>query len=1314
MRKKRASMQARLGYTSCFPMCRKRRRLLMNSQDQVPSAVPSSEADAIGEPAFPVVGLGASAGGFAALLTLLENMPSSPGMALVVVLHLSPDYPSNADKLLQGATDMPVVAVNHRTPILPDQVYVIPPGCSLKMKGGHLYVDELLRPQGDLITIDVFFCTLAEAHKENAIGVVLSGMGSDGVAGLACIKAHGGVAIAQLPADAEESSMPQSAIESGMADFVLSASQIPAKLMELHDTAQSIRRHGLQGNAPAGTAVFDMRPQPQETLQDIFSLLRARTGHDFRQYKQPTLLRRLERRLQVRAVPDLPGYCRLLEKDHSEAHALLKDLLIGVTSFFRDRDAFAALDQLVVPQLLQSKGPDDELRAWVAACSTGEEAYSMAILLREHAAAHSGAPKMQVFASDIDERAIHAARLGMFPASIAADVTPAHLQRYFTLESGRYRVRKALRDTVLFTSHNLLHDPAFSRLDIVSCRNFLIYLNREMHRQVLETFHFALNPGGYLFLGSAESADAASHLFAPVDARHRIYQAKPLSGPLRRAPAPAKPEQPARLAAAFDPPPTEAVRVRRRMFSFAEIHQHKVMELGPPSILVNAGGEIVHIAEHAIRYLRHASGEPTRDIVSLVAPELRLELRMALFQAQKTGKPAATPAIQHEKDGKAGMVGMTVVPFEDEHADGPLLLVQFNEAGAALPLPPAAPDRRDASLMRQLEEELRHTQDRLHETMDQADMSNAELRAANEELQSTVEELRSAVEEQDTSREELQSANEELMTVNAQLKLKVDETAKSHDDLSNLIASTDIATIFLDREMRIKRYTPRVKDIFNIIAADVGRPLSHLASRLDYPQLVDEAARVFETLQPTEREARSRDGRFYIIRVSPYRTTEDRIDGAVMTFFDITIRRAAEQALRQSEEQHRAELEQQVRERTAELKASRDLLQATMDTSMDMIQVFEAVRDERGEIVDFRWVLNNHTSESRYGEVRGQSLLERNPGVVKEGIFDAFKHVTETGEPQQAERHYTHEQFDGWFLQSVVKLGDGVATTTKEITEWKRSQEEVLRLRDEIVQAKLRESEGRFRALVEGAEQAVWETDAQGMVVTDSPSWRAYTGQSLEEWMGKGWVNAVHPEDREGALRQWQEAVAGRRLVNAEFRLRSLHGWRWTNVRAAPVFDDDGSLRKWVGLNIDISARKDIEFALHQSTERMHRIVRQATAGVVQTDDKGNMTLVNRKFCDMLGYTEAELLGRSVADVTAPDSVEATVDAVRQLAAGRTDVVLEKQYLRKDGSPMWAESSVSGLHGPNGEFQGVVAIVVDIGARKPAGDSLSRAPEPPA
>lgn len=1286
----------------------------MDSQDQAPAATPSDAAIRHDHLPFPVVGLGASAGGLPALLALLDNMPSAPGMALVAVLHLPPDNPSNIDKLLQGSTDMPVVVVNHRTPILPNQVYVIPPGHSLKMEGRHLYVDELPRPPGDLVTIDVFFCTLAEAHRRNAIGVVLSGMGSDGVAGLACIKAHGGVTIAQQPADAEESSMPQSAIESGMADFVLSASDIAAKLMELHGIARSIQRHGLPGNAPADATVFGMRPDLQETLQEIFSLLRARTGHDFRQYKQATLLRRLERRLKIRAVPELPSYCRLLEQDHGEAQALLKDLLIGVTSFFRDRDAFDALEHRVIAPLLQAKGPGEELRTWVAACSTGEEAYSLAMLLQEHAAPLAAPPKIQVFASDIDDLAIGAARAGLYAASIAADVAPDRLQRHFTLESERYRVRKALRESVLFTSHNLLHDPAFSRLDIISCRNFLIYLSREMHRQVLETFHFALNPGGYLFLGSAESADSAGNLFAPVDAMHRIYQARPLSHAARRTLLPAK-RDPARHAATADRPAAQPGRSHRRMFSFAEIHRYKATELGPPSILVNANGEIVHIAQHAIDYLRHAGGEPTRDLVSLVAPELRVELRMALLQAQRSRQPASTPVLHHgnggggDARGKGGRVSMTVVPFEDEHVDGLLMLVQFAEADDAEPPPVISVDQRNAVLLRQLEEDLRYTQGRLQETMDQGELSNAELRAANEELQSTVEELRSAVEEQETSREELQSVNEELMTVNAQLKIKVEETAKSHDDLSNLIVSTDIATIFLDREMRIKRYTPRIKEIFNIIATDIGRPLMHLVSKLDYPQLVDDAARVFETLQPAEREASSSDGRSYIVRVSPYRTTEDRIDGAVITFVDVTIRRAAEQALRQNEERHRAELEQQVRERTAELKASRDLLQATMDASMDMIQVFEAVRDERGEIVDFRWVLNNHTSESRYGEVRGQSLLERNPGVVKEGIFDAFRQVVETGVPQQAERHYIHEQFNGWFLQSVVKLGDGVATTTKEITEWKRSQEEVLRLRDEISQDKLRESELRFRALVEGSVQAIWETDAQGMVTEDSPSWRAYTGQRIEEWIGRGWVNAVHPEDRDYALRQWQEGVYQLRMINAEFRLQSPQGWRWTNVRAAPVLNADGSLRKWVGLNVDISERKDAERMLHQNSERLRKIIQQAAAGVVQTDRNGIMTLVNQKFCDMLGYTEAELLGRSVADVTAPDSVQDTLEAVRRLAAGGPDLVLEKQYLRRDGSPVWAESSITGLRGAEGAFEGVVAIVVDIDARRPAAERLRNA-----
>ncbi|HVL76116.1 MAG TPA: CheR family methyltransferase, partial [Noviherbaspirillum sp.] len=536
-----------------------------------------------GRVAFPVVGIGASAGGLPALVTLLENMPSSPGMALVVILHLAPDQPSAVDRVLQRATDMAVAQAGQREFIMPDHVYVIPPDRSLRMEDGYLYVEPLDHPaHGRLVTIDRFFRTLAEAQKERAIGIVLSGMGTDGTAGLARIKEQGGVTIVQLPSDAEESSMPQAVITAGMADFVMSAAQIPQKLVELRDITQALHQIGRSPGPLAPEA--PQAGREAEVLDGIFTVLHARTGHDFHKYKRPTLMRRLERRLQVRGLTDLDSYYQLLKKDSSEAHALLKDLLIGVTSFFRDRKAFDALEQQAVAQILRASPDGAEVRAWVAACSTGEEAYSVAMLLNDKAQTMGLQRKIQVFASDIDEQAIHTARAGLYPPGIADDVSPDRLRRYFTMEGERYRVRKTLRDQVLFATHNLLRDPGFSRLDLITCRNFLIYLNREMHQYVLETFHFALNPGGFLFLGSAESADAASHCFAPVDLRHRIYRAKALPRAEFRVPLPPT-VAPKPLAPDGSQHQDFSARSRRPS-SYADIHLRKLIELAAPSILL--------------------------------------------------------------------------------------------------------------------------------------------------------------------------------------------------------------------------------------------------------------------------------------------------------------------------------------------------------------------------------------------------------------------------------------------------------------------------------------------------------------------------------------------------------------------------------------------------------------------------------------------------------------------------------------------------------------------------------------------------------
>ena len=847
---------------------------------------------------FPVIGIGASAGGMSALQHLFEHMPAVGEMAFVVVMHLSPKHPSSAAAILQRATSMPVEQVTSEVHIQPGHVYVIAPNVHMEMVDGLLRVSQLERPRGQHIAIDLFFRTLAEVHRERAIAIVLSGTGSDGAVGITRIKEQGGVTLVQAPGDAEHDGMPAAAIRTGAVDFVLPVGDMAQKLVELWQNAKAIQLPPLsdgqlQAEAPPTEAEA---ATAEDALQEIISMLLRHTGHDFRHYKRATVLRRIERRLQVRQVKTLPEYRDLLENDSHENKALLDDMLIGVTNFFRDREAFEALEREIVPELFKDKGPTDEVRTWVAACSSGEEAYSMAMLMADQAGLMEHPPAFQVFASDIDDRAIDSARAGIFPASIITDVTPSRLRQYFSKEDDRYRIRKSLRDRILFASHSLLRDPPFSRLDLISCRNLLIYLNRDVQMRVLQTFHFALKPGGYLFLGSSESAESVSDYFIPVDKKNRIYRARGGSRPLHyqnpssavygtRLPEVSRPKLPG-----------------KRQFSYAELHQRALAQYAPPSAVIDHEGNIVHMSEQAGQFLRMAGGEPSRSLLALVLPELRLELRSAMYQvAQHHASVDCRPVDLAEKK-ELGTIAMTVRPFRDEEAETDFMLVLFNQIEHAPDK--ALPARQNGShdvVLAQLEAELQRRREQLQETIENSEISTEELRASNEELQAINEELRSATEELETSKEELQSVNEELVTVNYELKVKVEETGKANDDLNNLIASTDIATIFVDSGLRIKRFTPRAADLFSIISSDIGRSLLDLTHKLDYDGLAEDVSATFDTLRLVEREVRSSEGRYYIVRLLPYRTTEDRIEGAVMTFFDITARRKAEEQARASE-----------------------------------------------------------------------------------------------------------------------------------------------------------------------------------------------------------------------------------------------------------------------------------------------------------------------------------------------------------------------------------------------------------------------------
>jgi two-component system, chemotaxis family, CheB/CheR fusion protein len=860
-----------------------------------PTLSDARSPQAVAESPCIVVGIGASAGGIGALKRFFQSMPANNGMAFVVVIHLSSEYTSNLAAILQGCTPLSVAEVTESLKIEPNHVYVIPPAKYLAMVDGEVRLTEPEETRGRRVPIDMFLRTLATAYGRKAMCVILSGTGSDGTLGVKYIKESGGITVAQDPAEAEYDGMPMSAIATNMVDLIMPVSEIPAKLVALKEIGDRL-------HAPANE-VTETASQDDAT-REILTLLRVRTGHDFTAYKQPTIGRRLARRIQVHELPTAGEYLQYIRAHPEEIKALLSDLLITVTSFFRDKGPFEAFERCVVGQLFAGKTSADQVRVWIVGCATGEEAYSVAILLHEYATRLADPPKIQIFATDIDDETIAKARDCRYNETIAADVSPERLRQFFLKKGQSYIVKKELRNSILFALHNVLRDPPFSRIDLISCRNLLIYLNRDTQDLLLRVLHFALRQSGFLFLGSSESAEGAASLFAAVDKKNRIYRARPRVGhdPLPTLPLTGKWE--------IKTPDPQAVHERPDL-SLGNLHHLLVEEYAPPSVLVNEEGEIIHLSQHAGRYLQLPGGQPSHNLFDLAPPALQLDLRSMIITAKQENRQIETSNLRVSLNGEERLVTLIVRPsLHASETTQELYLVIFDESRT-----PAAPrespssaqaalegDKAMETVVRGLEQELQRTKDRLRATVEQHEISVEELKASNEELQAMNEELRSASEELETSKEELQSVNEELTTVNHELKETIDEVSRANSDLQNLISSTDIATIFLDRDLRVKRYTPRTQEIFNIIVADIGRPLEHVTHKLDYGNLAQDLAQVLETLQPIEREISTSDDRWYMVRCLPYRTVQDQIDGVAATFVDITERRKMEQNLREIRE----------------------------------------------------------------------------------------------------------------------------------------------------------------------------------------------------------------------------------------------------------------------------------------------------------------------------------------------------------------------------------------------------------------------------
>lgn len=839
---------------------------------------------------FPIVAIGASAGGLEALELFLGHVPATSGMAFIVIQHLDPTQKGMMPELLQRATVMPVAQAKNRMKVKPDCVYVIPPNKDLSILHDSLYLLEPVAPRGLRLPIDFFFRSLADDRRENAIGVILSGMGLDGTLGLRAIKECGGLALVQDPASAKFNSMPQSAIDAGLADIVAAAEELPLRIIDTLRHTTRIAR---------GAIVQETESTAQKSAFDkICILLRTRTRHDFSLYKKTTIYRRIERRMAIHQIDHIGDYVSYLRENPQEIDLLFKELLIGVTRFFRDPASWSYLQEKALPDLLATYPEGAALRAWVPGCSSGEEAYSLAIVFREaqQRLKPPGRFSLQIFATDLDPDAIQKARQGVYPDTIAADVSDERLKRFFVEAGGAngYRVGKEIREMVVFAPHNLIMDPPFTKLDILTCRNLLIYLGTELQKKLFPLFNYCLKPDGILMLGSAESVGDFNNLFKPLEPKARLFQScgsalRPFALDLTST------HFPTRTESLMDAKPEIA-----NLQNLAD--QLLLEQFSPAAVLVNAAGDLIYISGRTGKYLEPAAGKVNWNIHAMAREGLRHELALALPRALRTGERVICRnlAIAGISDGMQ-YVDLTVFPINEPTALHGLAMVVFSDV-STLTRPHDASTVKRVSRRSQREAELElalATKQREQQSLlEEMQTSQEELKSTNEELQSSNEELQSTNEELMTSKEEMQSLNEEIQTVNIELQSKVDELSAASNDMNNLLNSTDIATIFLDNALHIRRFTTQMTRLFKLIPGDVGRPLSDISTDLVYPGLLDDAEAVLKSLAFSDREITTCDKRWFQVKIMPYRTLENVIDGVVITFNDISRAKNLEAELR--------------------------------------------------------------------------------------------------------------------------------------------------------------------------------------------------------------------------------------------------------------------------------------------------------------------------------------------------------------------------------------------------------------------------------
>ncbi|QHL85963.1 PAS domain S-box protein [Nibribacter ruber] len=1120
-----------------------------------------------------LVGIGASAGGLEAIHTLFDYFPNNSSFSFVIIQHLSPDHKSLMAELLSKHTQMQVREAEDNMRTRPNCVYVLPSGKQLTIEKGRLHLVNQIRNREPNFAIDVFFESLAKDMGKYAIGIILSGTGSDGTKGVKKIKSAGGMVMVQDPATAKFDGMPRSAIEAGFVDYVFSPERMPGEIIEY--TRQ----------IPLVKTLIDKNliEEDEEVLKEILDLICTHTQTNFKNYKQATIYRRLKKRMDTLKVETLPDYLAYLHDHPAEIKQLCQEFLIGVTRFFRDQEAFDLLEQEVIPEIVANTPEEELVKVWVTACSTGEEVYSLAILFQECLERLGRPVNVKLFATDIDQRAIKQASKASYPASISKDVSPERLQKYFHLKGNRYTVKEHVRGMVVFAQHDLQKDPPFSRMDLITCRNMLIYLNPDLQQRVLSVFPYALKQNGYLLLGSSEHIGEMKTYFAERNRKWKLFQKiKDKRGVQQNY---GITPQAHTFPVEHSPSYKNAQLVKYNdLFMDAVADEFKITGL-----YVDDNFQLLHGVGDINRFLKLPDKRLHLNLLKMVPKELAVTLSVDIRKVIKTQKPVARQVMML-LGKKSQLVHLSVRPITVEPDQPKVLLVLLQEMGKAAPslknLKPSLITEEDSEYFQQLttlESELREARESLHMTVQ-------DLSTANEELQSTNEELMSSNEELQSSNEEMQSLNEELHTVNSEHQLKIRELQELNEDLDNYIRSSNIGQLFLDHHLTIRKFTPTVKNIINIIDIDLGRPIHHLSHNLRYPNLLEDIQKVNNTSYEVEQEVETQDGRYYLLRIIPYLKHDGNKDGVVLSFVDVTT-----------------------------LKTLSNVVQGVLNSSLNNIMAFRAVRTGEQEITDFHWTLLNKQAEQLVGTPQahliGKSVMEDLSFMKKNGLFKKFARVVETGKPLHLEQHLDFNGKRAWYEIVAVKMGDGFTVTFANITDKKESEEKILMAYEDLKKAEenlillnnqleervvertkeMTESQERFKLVSKATNDVVWDWN----LITNELWWSdtlesilGYSHTEMENGIDS-WFNKIHEEDRQRVLKGINEAInSGKDQWIAEFKLARADGsYAYIYNRAYILHNEYQMPHRVLGSFIDLTDLKETQEKLKETNNHLLLVI---------------------------------------------------------------------------------------------------------------------------